>query len=161
MLIVLFGLAGSGKSFVGQVLANVFHYYFWDADEVLPVKMQECIRDKKPFTQDMRDELTQIIINKTNELRNNHQNIVISQALYKEKNRREIQTHFPDALFIQIKSNSKIITQRLKTRHNWVDEDYAKKLEVNFELPILAHHVIINNKDEAELINQLKQLLNQ
>ena len=38
-LIILFGLAGSGKNYVGEILQKHFNYYFWDGDTLLTKEM--------------------------------------------------------------------------------------------------------------------------
>ena len=40
MLIILFGLSGSGKNFVGNVLVKHFGFYFWDTDDALLDEMK-------------------------------------------------------------------------------------------------------------------------
>lgn len=160
-LIILFGLAGVGKSFVGQLLKNKFDYYFWDADDSLPKEMRDCIRARQPFTQSMRDDFAKITIQKITDLSVKHKNLVISQALYKEKNRLEIQTRFPKALFIHVQAPLSVILQRLQQRQDDVDEEYAKKIALNFEEPLLSHHMLINNADESDIVSQLKMILDE
>ena len=160
MIIILFGQTGSGKSYVGQLLANYFNYYFWDADEALPTEMRKYIKSKQSFTDEMRVNYIKIIINKMNELHSKHPALIISQGLYKEKNRNEILRHFPKALFIYLKADSKIIFQRIKSRQNEVDEEFALRILKNFELPLLKHQILLNNDDTDEFIlEQFKVIL--
>ncbi|MHB1947156.1 MAG: shikimate kinase [Gammaproteobacteria bacterium] len=160
MLIILFGLAGAGKSYAGEILANHFNYYFWDADGALPEKMRESVHNKQAFTQEMRDEFISLMIDKIKDLCETHQNLVVSQALYKETNRNEIKKYFPDALFIHVKSDPAIVLQRLKDRNDWVDPTYADQIAANFEEPQLPHKILINNQDEKAVIEQLKLIPN-
>src|ERR1700722_6120517 len=99
MLIILFGLSGSGKNFVADILANRFNFHFFDADSVLPQEMRDCIKQKNMFTQAMRDRFTETIKTNISHLERIHENknLVVAQALYKEKNRNEIQEAFPEA----------------------------------------------------------------
>lgn len=158
LVIILFGLAGSGKNFVGQILAQQFNYHYWDADEQMTDEMQGCITHGQLFTQEIRDKFTQNIIAEISRLSLNHPNLVISWALYKEKNRLDIQIQFPDALFIQVKANAKIISQRLKSRRNGVSEEYAKKIAIHYELPNLPHMDLFNDSDKTNIVNQLKNI---
>lgn len=159
MLIILFGLAGAGKNYVGEILADQFGYYHWDADEAIPQEMRETIAQKKIITQAMRDQFTATIISKITELRKYHQKIVISQALYKEKNRKELYEAHPESKFIQITANIDTITARLKKRNDWVDEEYAKKISENFEEPSLLYATITNESNRAAIIEQLKKII--
>lgn len=159
MLIVLFGLSGSGKNFVGDILQNHFGFHFWDADDALPLDMQESIKNKQAFTQDMRDRFTRIIIQTIGELQKTHQDLVISQALYKEINRKQIHDVFKEAHFVHIEASLETITARLKQRNSTIDEAYARKISVNFEAPSLPHVKITNNGNQQLVMDQIRPLL--
>jgi gluconate kinase len=159
MLIILFGLAGSGKNFVGDILAKQFNYYFWDADRSLPEEVQQSIREKKSFTQSMRNQITDMVIQETTKLLLTHQKLVVAQALYKEANREMLRQKFPDALFIHVQADPEIILQRLKQRGSVVDQEYARTIAINFEEPHFRHEKIINNKDEKTILTQLVSIL--
>jgi len=159
VLLILFGLSCSGKNFVGEILAREFNYYHWDADLDMPESMREQILKKEFFTQDMRDHFTKIIINKIAELKNYHSNLVVTQALYKEKNREQIALAYPEAKFIQIKATQENIMRRLQQRNDWIDQMYAKKISLNFEPPQQIDAVILNNSDAAAVILQLAKIL--
>lgn len=159
MIIVLFGQSGAGKTFIGDIFAKESHYYFWDADQGLPPIMRETLQNKQLFTQAMRDQFTQVIIEKITELHQQYPNLVIAQALYKEKNREQIRKVFPEAKFIYVKSQEEIINARLQNRNNQIDVNYAEKIRINFEAPNLQHDVLINNSDATDIIKQLKMLL--
>jgi gluconokinase len=161
MLIILFGLSGSGKNFVAEILKQSFGFEFFDADSILPQEMLDCIAQKKMFTQAMRDKFTRDIKEKITELQSTDasEKLVVTQALYKEKNRLEIQNAFPDAHFIHVQADVETIQTRLLKSHREVDPNYAKKISVNFESPQLTHITLINNTNEADVVNQLEDLL--
>ena len=159
MQIILFGLSGAGKNFVGEILAKYFPFYFWDADKDLPQNMQDCITQKKFFTQEMRDEFTQSIIKKMTNLTEQYDNLAVAQAFYKEKNRLQLQMSWPDAKWIYVKSHPKNILARLQTRGLGVSADYAEKISINFEEPQLPHLTLNNDSDESSIIQQLEILL--
>lgn len=158
MLIILFGLAASGKNYVGHTIAEHANFYFYDGDTLLSDDMRDFIREKKPFTQIMRDSFTNRMIAKIAELQREHADIVFAQALYKEKNREQLLKAYPDAKFIMIESTEENIIARLKKRHDWIDEEYAAKMRVHFDMPQIAHHVFQNNNGENEILNQFKAL---
>lgn len=160
MLIILFGLAGSGKNFVANILQHHFNYFFWDADDALTIDMTQSIINKKSFTQTMRDKLTQRIIHKITSLATQHPNLVITQALYKEKNRLTISQQFPQAIFILVKANQDVIGQRLQSRGDLISDSYAQHIAANFEEPSLPHQIIINDSDQAHVIEQIHQIMN-
>jgi gluconate kinase len=160
MLLILFGLSGAGKNFVGEILAKEFDYYFWDADKDLPEAMRVKILKKELFTQDMRDELTDIMKDRIANLKNQYPNLVIAQALYKKKNRQQIVSHFPETRFIWIKATQENIHHRLHQRNNSIDLAYAEKLSLHFEPPDNPDAIIVNDSDRTAVISQLQAYLN-
>ncbi|EKD75376.1 MAG: hypothetical protein ACD_44C00148G0001 [uncultured bacterium] len=159
MLIILFGLSGSGKNFVGEILAKEFHFHYWDADAALPEKMREAIAHKQFFTQAMRDEMTELVIKKIDALQSQHEHLVISQALYKEKNRTTLSIAFPGAIFVHVKTTLENIRTRLNKRKNGISYDYAYQISQFFEEPLLAHKILINESDQNAIIGQIKPWL--
>jgi len=159
MLIFLFGEPGTGKNFVGDLLSTHFEYYFWDADLALPLEMKNAIRNKQVFTQKMRDNYTQMIIGEVKNLQKKYNNIVVAQALFKEKNRIQIANQFSEALFILIMSSFDKIQERLQLRKSLVDNDYAEIIRSEFEEPLLSHKIIFNDSDHASIIKQLHLIL--
>lgn len=167
MIYILFGLAGAGKNYVGNILKDKFECHFWDADEALPEEMKKCISEKKPFTQDMRDKFSNIIVSNIQQLKIKHHDrpLIIAQALYKERNRLQISHQIPGVIFVKIDADTSVIQQRLVKRDYGIDKDYAKKISVNFEEPKLPHVVIVNNfnndnDNDHRLMKQLRNLLN-
>jgi shikimate kinase len=158
MLVVLFGLAGAGKTYAGKLLSEQSSFYFWDADEVLTDEMHECIREKRSFTQEMRDRYFALVIERVKELCKAHENVVITQAFYKNKNREQVLSEFPDSLFIQVSVELKTLVQRLRKRNNSVDEEYANKICANFEVPTHRYYSINNDleNNESSLVTQFR-----
>lgn len=159
MVIFLFGEPGAGKNYVGELLSMHFGYYFWDADLALSVEMQNAIINKQVFTQKMRDHFTQVIIGEVKKLKKKYNNVVVSQALFKEKNRLQIAHHFPGALFFLILSSFDKIKERLQIRKSIVDSAYAEKIRSEFEEPLLPHKIIINDSDQEAILKQLRLIL--
>jgi gluconokinase len=159
MLLILFGLSGAGKNFVGEILANKFDYYYWDADTEMPPTIQEQILKRNLLTQDMRDEFTRIIIDKIAELEKQYPKIAISQALYQEKNRYQIVSKYSHAKLIHIKATQQNMLYRLQQRNNWVDQSYAEKISLFFESPQQLDAVITNDEGSAEIIWQFQNFL--
>ena len=159
MLIFIFGEPGAGKNYVGEILASHFDYYFWDGDIALSEEMKGAIANKKPFTQNMRNDLTSIIIDETKKMVKNYKNVVVAQALFKEKNRKQLANAFPQALFLFIQASREQINSRLQQRNNAVDSAYAQKIQIEFEEPLLPHKMILNNTHQEAVLQQLKIIL--
>jgi len=159
MFIVLFGLSGTGKNYVSNIMQKNLHFYVLDGDELLPADMRDSISNKTPFTQQQRDHFTETLITAAKKI--NEPNMVLVQALYKNSNRRRIADAFPDCQFIQVQSDPEIIAIRLQERGKINDLDYARKISQYFEPPAHPFMTIANNvnNDEAGIMYQLKLLL--
>lgn len=159
MLLILFGPPGAGKSFIGNLLEDDYDFYFYDADIDLTPKLREAIQNKQSFTQAMRDEYYSVVLDKIDTLTSKHQNIIVAQAFAKEKNRQELLACFPQAKFIYIDADFARVNERLQKRNDWVTLDYAEKIRKIFEVPMIEHSVLDNNRDKTHLKKQLATLL--
>jgi gluconokinase len=162
MIIIVFGLSASGKTYIGDILKTYFAFHHEDADEWLPSKMQDYVTQKKMFSLEMLDDYTKIIIEKIEHLSSIHDNLVISQALYRQHNREQIQEYFASTKkihFLQTYADDNVIYQRLLERDDWVNPEYAKSMQVHFQ-PMQDTKIIINNDSGHEcLILQLHEYI--
>ena len=159
MIIVVFGLAASGKTYIGKILNKYFYFYHEDADLWLSTDMKEYISKKKNFTLNMLEGFTSNIITNIEKLKGKHSNVIISQALYRKKNRDMIQEHFAskDLMFLQVEASDEMIHQRLVKRGDWVLPGYAASMRQFFQ-PMENVDIINNNQFGEDSI--IEQLLN-
>jgi len=155
MIIIVFGLAASGKTYVGKILNKYFDFHHEDADHWLSMDMKQYIIEKKLFTLDMLESFTSNIIVNIELLREKHKNIVITQALYRSKNRKAIQEYFTskdEIIFLQVDAADDIIYQRLINRKDWVFPEYAVSMRQFFE-PMDNVNILQNNQEgEATIL---------
>lgn len=164
MIIILFGLSASGKTYVGNVIQEEFGFHHEDADQWLTEEMKQYVVDRKLFTLEMLDEFSTNIVNNIEDLSKKHKTLVVSQALYRQKNREMIRESLayklPDKniLFIQVDAEKKTIYKRLNFRGDWVSPEYAKTMEPFFE-PMESAIVLKNNSEgNEEIIKQMKNI---
>ena len=62
MIIILFGLSGSGKNYVGELLAKHFGFTHIDADQWLTDEMKQSIENKQSFSLPMLEVFTKKMI---------------------------------------------------------------------------------------------------
>ncbi|MFA6081185.1 MAG: AAA family ATPase [Patescibacteria group bacterium] len=153
--IVLFGLPGTGKSYVGKIFKKYFHYYFYDGDEDLTPEMKAAIKTKTVFTDQMRNVYFKILISKIQGLSKKHKKLVVAQTFIKEKYRRQLIKVVPEAKFILIETKKQIREKRLVDRIDYpLDLQYARMMERNFEKPKIDIQIIMNNKDGENIIKE-------
>jgi len=78
-VIILFGLPGTGKTYVGKVFEKYFGYYFYDGDYDLTPEMKQAIKTKTVFTDQMRDVYFEKLISRIQDLSSSIKNLVGSR----------------------------------------------------------------------------------
>jgi gluconokinase len=152
----LFGLAGAGKSYVGDLIAKHFNLEVYHADADLLPEMREAIKQKQAFTDRMRDRYFEVVAKKINERIKTGDSLVVTQAAYKKRHRDYLAQQVQDIKFIYIKSPDELIFSRLLKRGDHVTADYAQVLRVNFEAPEDSAATILNVGSDSDLIEQFK-----
>ena len=161
MIIILFGLPGVGKNYIGDFLSRKYNFYFYDADKAMTPKVKELVKQNKIVCNRDREECFNIVVEKIHTLAQKHQNIVIGQALLKNKHRLFFAKKFPKAIFILVKAKLEIRRVRVVSRKHHVSEEYAKKVEHLFEKSTIKNYVIENSKTgDNSIIKQLEDILN-
>lgn len=161
MLIILFGLPGSGKTFVGNILEKEFNFFFYDGDTDLTPEMKKAIKGKVTFTDSMRDAFFKRVTTHVALLSRQYKNLVVSQTFIKEKYRKRFLNYFPFAHFILIETETLLREQRLEARNEYpLDKEYARTMCFNFEEPRIPHSTLNNDMNGNEsIINQLKAII--
>ena len=157
MIVIIFGKPGAGKNFVGDVIAENFDFYHYDADSDIPKYLIDKIKTGQIATDQEREDFYQIVINKIRQLKNEYKNIIVSQALIKEKFRQMMLDEFPEAKFIWLRADKDIMANRLASREHFVSKKYADELEKIFEEPKIEHFILENNNGKEEIIKQFKK----
>lgn len=154
MIFILYGPPGSGKNFVAEWLVRDYGFYFYDADMDLTDDMKQCLFEKHPFTQVMRDNFFKIVIKKMRKLIKIYPNLVMAQAISRERNRAQLSKAFSAAKFVHIDANYNIMLKRLVARGDLVSPDWVDRLFKIQQPSNPEHYRIDNNKDIAHLQQQ-------
>lgn len=160
-LIILFGLPGTGKTYIGKVFKRCFDYYFYEGDKDLTEGMKAAIKVQKVFTEKMRGVFFEKLIIKIQSLKSKYSKLVIAQTFIKEKYRLDLLKKIPKSKFILIKTKKEIREKRLIERTDYpLDLEYARKMEGNFDKPVINHLIVINDEDGEESIKkQIQQFV--
>jgi len=159
MIIILFGKPGVGKNFVGDVMAKNFGFYHYDADSDLPKYVVDKIKSGQLATDEDREKFYDIVIDNIKKLKKSFKNIVVSQALIKEKHRKMLLEKLPSIKFLWLQADKDIMAKRLLDREHFVSKNYADELDNLFEQPKIVCDIIKNNSTEEAIINQLESIL--
>ncbi len=169
-LIVVFGLSGSGKSFVSRILKEEFNYEWIRSDEVRkklagiePQRSAKAEFGKGIYTEEMTKRVYKKMIEEAKELISKGKKVVLDATFLKRWQRELVRENFKESLFILVKAEEGEIKRRLETRKDISDADfniYLKQKEV-FEFPEGEEFIEFDttNKSKEEIISFLKNLL--
>ena len=157
-LLFLFGLAGAGKTFCGKVLAERLGYYCYDLDVNCTPAMREAIAQKRPFTDAMRDEFFAIVCERIAELHAIHPRMMVMQAAYKQRHRDLVTGRFPELEMVWIDAPDELICQRLQSRGDAVNADYATTIRSNFEAPTSGKRLVNDLVDANQIWERFQSL---
>lgn len=159
-IIVLFGLPGAGKSYIGNLLQDEFGFYHYDGDLSLPKIMKQAIFEKLPITDTMRNLFFKRLNKKAKELLKDHKKLVVSQTFIKNKYRQDFLKQIPNTQFILIKARKSVRKKRLLERCEYpLDIKYAQKMTKIFEKPKIKYQRITNNIDGKQKLTLTFQKL--
>jgi len=119
MIIILMGVSGSGKTTVGQLLANELGWPFYDADDFHQDANVKKMRSGIPLDDDDRDAWLTRLQSLIMECRQNGRHAVLACSALKQKYRDRLQQDHAGAVqFVYLKGDLALIEKRLRTRRD-------------------------------------------
>ncbi|HCM37288.1 MAG: hypothetical protein UV55_C0030G0006 [Candidatus Gottesmanbacteria bacterium GW2011_GWC1_43_10] len=158
---ILFGLPGTGKTYVGKIFQKSFGFYFYDGDLDLSSELKRAIKSKSKVTDAQRGEFFAKLSQSIKNIYRTNKNLVVAQTFIKEKYRKSVLKELSDIQFVLVNTDTSIRERRLSERkENPLDMAYARKMCLNFEKPTIAHQVMVNNASgEKDIKRQIRLLL--
>lgn len=157
MIKLLFGKAGSGKSYIGRVASLSYGFYFYDADEDLPESFRKAIEQREKVTDDVREEYIESIITKVKRLAVSHGNICVCQALPRNHYRERILDAIPAVEFVWVDAPDEITSLRLRSRSGHIAPvEYAEMANRIFEAPTVPYVKFVNGSNPVEFDDQMR-----
>ena len=148
MIIIVFGLPGSGKSYFATKLAKKLQVKYVSSDVIrnqLFVVKKYSQKEKKKVYLEMIREMKKAF---------QHKESIVLDATFYEKSIRnmfcEAAKEFGHSIiFIEVWANQKIILERLKVKRQYSDADYSVYLHIKevFE-PMEKEHLILQSTQE-------------
>jgi gluconate kinase len=150
-----YGVAGSGKSYVANLVGDLAGWYVYEADDDISSAMKLALAEHRPFTDEMRDEFFSRISLKIIQLQKKHPKLAVSQAVYKKKHRDYLQSKMPAMGMVCVTASDQCIFDRIKGRNKGISHASAKALRADFESPSADATIIVNENSQREIISQL------
>ena len=148
MIVVLMGVSGSGKSTVGEALANVLHWPFLDADDFHPQANVDKMARGEPLTDDDRwpwlDRLAA-------ELAARGGNAVLACSALKRAYRERL-ARAGDVRFVHLHGDRDTIAARLRSRqHRYMPATLLDSQFATLETPVDALALDVHDPVEAQV----------
>lgn len=156
MIIIIFGLPGSGKSFFASKLAEKMGYQYLNSDEI-----RLSIFSRREYSKAEKSQVYSVMLEKTETLIQQNEDIVLDATFYKkdirEKFIRLSKRYGRSLLFIEVVAEESIIRQRLKKERAFSEADYSVYLAIkaSFE-PLNDTHLVLESTQEN--INEMIDL---
>ena len=161
MLLILFGLPGAGKSYVGGVLRDAYGFHLHESDDDIPDDYRRLVQSGQVVSDERRDDYHRRLLDRIAALAHQHPRLAVAVPLLRQKHRDWIRTRFPAAHFILVQvADPERWAERLASRTHTVSVDYARKVLTLYEPPRLEHFVLDNSdQGEANVRRQLDGIL--
>ncbi|MBC53160.1 MAG: hypothetical protein CMQ34_04915 [Gammaproteobacteria bacterium] len=156
----LFGLSGSGKSYVGDVIAEARGWPIYHADDDITPAMRQALAASRPFTDAMRDEYFVLLADRIRARQAQaapDQPLIVTQGAYKQRSRDYLRAQVPGLALIWIDAPDALIAQRLGLRAGGITSQSAAALKQDFEYPPHDSLRIVNDRAEAHALAQFER----
>ena len=168
-LVVVFGLSGTGKSFVARILSEELGYRWLRSDvlrkELLGFAPEQDLSSefgKGIYSEDITKKVYEELIRRAKQLLSEGHRVVIDATFLRKWQRELVLRNFENPLFIMTNASEGTVKRRLKSRVDVSDADYniyLKQKEV-FEPPSEVDFFTLNTeKSKEELLSTLKKLI--
>ena len=159
MIILVMGVSGSGKTTIGEKLAESLGYKFADADDFHPQENIEKMRngialsdkDRLPWLQKMQDVIKKHLLENSN--------IVITCSALKASYRQMLLINHESVKLVYLKGSFELIHKRLKERLNHFMSEKLLKSQFNIlEEPLESITVAITQTLEVNVREIVEEL---
>lgn len=160
MIIIVFGLPGSGKSFFAQRLADRLNAGYVNSDRLRKELFAERIytdREKAAVYEKMLDEMKHHAVHNLN--------LVLDGTFHKKKVRKMFTDELPEKekiIFIEIQADEDVIRERVRKPRPYSEADFEvhKLIRDQYE-PLEEPHLILKstNQNIEEMLNKSSEYL--
>ncbi len=147
MIVIVFGLPGSGKSYFASKLARMIR-----ADYVNSDKVRKELFEKRTYSAEEKKAVYDKMLDQTKEAVRQNRPLVLDATFHKSEIRHafaEVAQGKTDILFIEVRADEKIIRERLKRERPYSEADFeVYKLIHRQNEPLGEPHLILQSTNE-------------
>lgn len=147
MVIIVFGLPGSGKSFFSKALAKQLGAEYLSSD-----LLRDSLGRPNSYSRADKNVVYDVMLTKMLSAIHECKTVVLDATFYKHDLRKRFTTYVPDSKqlsFIEIVASEPVIRQRLFARANKDEADYSvyEVIKNEWEKPEFPHLVLESTND--------------
>ena len=147
MIVIIFGLPGSGKSYFASRFAKVINAEYINSDRVRKEMFQKRVysdEEKKAVYDKMLEQMKESVKQK--------KNLVLDATFHKKDTREmfiEAMRRKEEIFFIEVQADENIIRQRLKKARQYSEADFAVYKLINRQNePLNEPHLVLKSTDD-------------
>jgi gluconokinase len=149
--VILMGVAGSGKTAVGEKLAESLHWVFLDADNFHPPANIEKMKHGIPLTDDDRVPWLHRLHDELQHRLNEAQSVILACSALKESYRRALRDRVSPLTFVYLDVDAETIRSRLQHRSaHFFPKELMESQFATLEKPKDA--IIIDARNPLEVV---------
>ena len=147
MIVIVFGLPGSGKSYFASRLAKMINAGYINSDRL----RMEMFKDRT-YSEQEKAAVYKTMLEKMKEAMNQKRNLVLDATFHKTETRKQFiqEAERNDGIyFIEVKADENIIKKRLKKERPYSEADFEvyKFIQQHYEL-MNEPHLILESTNE-------------
>lgn len=159
MIIIVFGLPGSGKSYFARRLAAVLHAEYINSD-ILRRKMFHT----RTYTEEEKEMVYDLMVDYMREAKTQNKNIVLDATFYKDRIRKKVtcETSVDGIILIEVWAEESLIKERLLKPREDSEADFEiyRKIKAEWESLSEPHLVLQSTNDNIkEMLQQTMDYL--
>jgi len=159
MIILVMGVSGSGKTTIGEKLAESLNFQFRDADEFHPDENIKKMANNIPLTDEDRQPWLERMQTTIDQWLQDNQNVVLTCSALKEKYRQILWRDTEKMELVYLKGSFELIKDRMIKRHDhFMKVDLLKSQFEDLEEPTGGIWVDIS-QTPSEIVEEIKQKL--
>jgi gluconokinase len=159
MVILIMGVSGSGKTTIGEMLAQKIQWQFKDGDDFHPQTNIDKMRRGEALTDEDRRPWLELLRQEIDRAFQANVNLILACSALKSTYRQILDDGTDRIKFVYLKGSIELIQQRLKKRQgHFMNPDLLKSQFKDLEEP--DHAIAIDiSQSPAESVNQIKNCL--
>jgi len=149
LLIVIFGLPGTGKTTLARELSGRLHRPHLNTDRI-----RSDLGKKARYKDTDKEFIYRELLNETGKLLESGQSTILDGTFYREGLRRMVEAtakrYHARVKWIEVRAAEEVVKQRVSEKREYSEADYAVYLKVRDEFELLAGaHLVLHSDSES------------